>query len=204
MKYGMPLGVYSPGRSWLHRCPAGPKIVGLIVFILIVVFAARTLLTVGIAAAITAAAFLLARIPLRTAAGQVLPPIPIVAFFAAVQWWYNGRDAGLVLFISLMTTIAAATLLTLTTRIAEVMDAIEEGLRPLSRFGVPADTISLAMSLTLRLIPLQLATVREVLQARAARGASMSMSAFGIPVVVRSIRRARALGEALVARGVGE
>lgn len=55
--------------------------------------------------------------------------------------------------------------------------------------------------MTLRLIPLQLAAVDEALQARHARGASASLLAFGTPVVVRSIRRATGIAEALVARG---
>lgn len=204
MNVGVPLGVYVPGRSPVHRLNAGVKIVGLIAFILAVVFAARTLWSVTAAAAAVAAVFLLARIPLKTAAGQILPAAPIVAFFAAFQWWQTGFGAAAVLFISLMTTIAAATLLTLTTRISDILQAVERGLAPLERVGVPTESVALAMSLTLRLIPLQLQTVREVLEARAARGAGLSLQAVGIPVLVRSIRRARALGEALLARGVGD
>ena len=60
------------------------------------------------------------------------------------------------------------------------------------------------MSMTIRLIPLMLGTVNEVLDARKARGAGFSLCAFGTPIIVRSIRRARAMAEALQARGVGD
>lgn len=204
MNLGVPLGVYVPGKTLVHRLSAGPKIVGLIVFIIAVVSIARTLPAALFTAAISVTGFLLARIPARTAAGQVLPAVPIVAFFAAFQLWQVDLTAAGVLFFSLMSTIAAATLLTLTTRLADILESVEKGLRPFERLGVPAETISLAMSLTLRMIPLQLATLREVLDARAARGAGFSFSAVGIPVIVRAVRRARALSEALIARGVGD
>ena len=80
----------------------------------------------------------------------------------------------------------------------------EKALAPTARFGVPVEAISLAISLTIRLIPLQFATVGEVLDARKARGADFSITAFGAPVMIRSIRRARVIGDALLARGVGD
>ena len=204
MKVGMPLGVYVPGSTVIHRIPAGVKLLGLIVFIIVVTVLFRTPLTVGVAIAVTALGYVMARIRPRTAAGQILPAVPIVAFLGLFQWWQNDLTSALVIFGGLMCTIAAAALVTLTTTIAALMDALERGLAPFARFGLPVETISLAMSLTIRLIPLQFAAVKEVLDARAARGAGWSVSAFGVPVLVRSIRRARALGEALVARGVGE
>ena len=84
------------------------------------------------------------------------------------------------------------------------MHSVEKMLLPFERFGLPVETITLAISLTLRLIPLQLATVNEVLDARKARGAGFSIVAFGTPVIIRSIRRARNIGDALLARGAGD
>lgn len=204
MTHGMPLGVYVPGTTIIHQMPAGLKLVGLIAFVIGVTVFATTWTPISVAIAATTLGYLIARIPLRTAAGQVLPALPIVLFLGAFQWWQNDFTAAVLIVLSLMCTIAAAALLTLTTTIAALMESLERGLAPLARFGLPTETISLAMSLTIRLIPLQLAAVREVLDARAARGAGWSVFAFAVPVLVRSIRRARALGDALVARGVGE
>ncbi|MFR4188905.1 MAG: CbiQ family ECF transporter T component, partial [Corynebacterium variabile] len=67
--------------------------------------------------------------------------------------------------------------------------------------------ISLALTLTLRLIPLQVQMVGEVLDARKARGsrsAGLSPVAFGVPVIVRTILRAQGVADALRARGAAD
>ena len=66
----------------------------------------------------------------------------------------------------IMSSIGMAAVFTLTTTVAEMLEALEKALAPTARFGVPVEAISLAISLTIRLIPLQFATVGEVLDAR--------------------------------------
>lgn len=204
MKLQLPLGVYVPGRTVMHRMPAGWKFVILIAFIIVVGFCATGPVAAGIALAVVAAGMAMARIPIRTALGQVLPVVPILLLLGAFQWWQNSWQLALGIVLSLLATVAAAALLTLTTPVSELMDSLERGMQPLARVGVPVERISLAMALTLRLVPLQAVAVYEVLEARKARGAGFSLAAFGTPVVIRSITRARELGEALMARGVGD
>ena len=83
------------------------------------------------------------------------------------------------------------------------MDAFERALRPFERW-LPVDQIVLAISLTIRLIPLMFGTVFEVLDARKARGVNFSITAIGTPVLIRAIRRARAIADALIARGAAD
>lgn len=200
----IPLGVYLPGRTPLHRAPAGWKFLALLAIILLSTFLVDTPTMAAAWLAAVAMGYVVARVPLRTALGQTLPVLPVLLVLGAFQWWQRGGEFALTTVLVLFASVAAAALLTLTTTIAELMGAVERGLAPFARFGLPVETISLAVSLTLRLIPLQLATVHEVLAARKARGAGFSVAAFGTPVLVRSIRRARLLAEALVARGVGD
>ena len=75
------------------------------------------------------------------------------------------------MFLNVFAAMMAAFLLTLTSTVDEIMESLEESLQPLKRFGIPVENISLAMSLTIRLIPLMFETVYEVLDARKARGA---------------------------------
>ncbi len=200
----IPLGVYLPGDTPVHRMPSGWKFLFLVTFIVASTFLVTSpLMAVGWLAAVVFG-YILARVPLRTALGQTMPVMPVLLVLGAFQWWQRGREFALTTVLILFASVAAAALLTLTTTIAELMSAIERGLAPFERFGLPVETISLAVSLTLRLIPLQLATVHEVLAARKARGAGFSVIAFGTPVLVRSIRRARLLAEALIARGAAD
>lgn len=200
----IPLGVYVPGDTLVHRTPAGWKFVALLSYILATTIAVKTWPIALACLAVVSLFYVLARIPARLAVQQTAPVLPVLLVLGAFQWWQRGWEFAAVTVVVLLSSVAAAALLTLTTTIAELMAAIENGLTPFARFGLPVETISLAISLTIRLIPLQLATVTEVLAARKARGAGFSIAAFGTPVMVRSIRRARLLAEALIARGVAD
>ncbi|WP_295629536.1 energy-coupling factor transporter transmembrane protein EcfT [uncultured Corynebacterium sp.] len=200
----VPLSVFVKGDSPVHRASAGPKLAAVVVFILVATLWARTIPTAAVALAVALAAYAVARIPWRVALSQLLGAVPLLAFIAVIQGLTGDWERGIMLFLQILACVVAATLMTLTTRVSELMDAFDRVLAPLGALGVPVATISLAMSLTLRLIPLQVQAVREVLDARRARGASASVTAFGVPVIIRTIRRSRAMSDALLARGVGD
>lgn len=200
----LPLGFYVPGNSLIHRTPPAWKFAVLILYILGTAIFIKTPLVAVLVLLFPVAGYLIARIPLGVAISQLWPPLPILAVLGLFQWWQRGAETALSMVLVIFAAIMAATLLTLTTTIPAIMDAIDKLLAPLARFGIPVESISLAISLTIRLIPLQLATVQEVLNARKARGASFSIRAFGTPVLIRSMRRAQGIGEALQARGVGD
>ncbi|QPK82548.1 energy-coupling factor transporter transmembrane protein EcfT [Corynebacterium qintianiae] len=200
----VPLGVYVPGDTPLHRTPPTVKLLALLVFaVLITALPTQPWHTVAALFAVSVL-YTLARIPFGTAVRQLTPVVPLVALLGAYLWWQNGPAQALTITFGLLATLAAANLLTLTTTIEQLMTALERNMAPLARFGLPVKNISLAISLTVRLIPLMLQTVNEVLDARKARGAGLSLAAFGTPVVIRSIRRAQNVGEALMARGAGD
>lgn len=204
MPKNIPLGFYVDADTVIHRLPAALKFVALIAFILVTSLAVHTIPWAGLCLDLVFALYPVARIPFRVAVGQLAPPLYLLIALAAFQWWQKGFEDAAVMFLTVYAAVAAAILLTLTTQVSEMMDSFDRALAPLARFSVPVENITLAMSLTIRLLPLMLSTVLEVLDARKARGATASLTAFGTPVVIRSIRRARAMGEALQARGVGD
>ena len=194
----LPLGVYIPGDTWLHRLGAALKFALLVVFI-IAVTALPTQPWHSFAALVfVLVLYVWARIPARVAWRQLVPLLPVLLFLGVFMVWQNGVQSALTLLIGLLATIAAANLLTLTTPVEELLAALDRALAPFGRTG---ELISLTIALTIRLIPLTLATANEVLAARKARGVGFSFSAFGIPLVIRSVRRAKMMGEALMARG---
>lgn len=199
----VPLSVYHPGNSPVHRTPPGLKIFLLLIFLVGSAIWAIELWQATVVAGITALCFLVAQIPFKLVLRQLVAPSLLLVAFALLLWWQRDFSTALTYFVVILSAVSMATLLTLTTTIVALMDAVEAGLRPLGRIGLPVETISLLMALTIRLIPLTALTVNEVLDARKARGASRSVLAFGVPVIVRSLLRARRLGEALKSRGVG-
>ncbi|WP_288831477.1 energy-coupling factor transporter transmembrane protein EcfT [uncultured Corynebacterium sp.] len=200
----VPLGVYVPGTTAVHRAAPTAKFVVLLVFILAVTVLPTRPWHGACALVFVVLLYALARIPAGVAARQLGPVVPLIALLGAYLWWQNGLPRASTTTLGLLATLAAANLLTLTTTVEELLEALERNMAPLARIGVPVETISLAIALTIRLIPLMFATVDEVLQARKARGAGFSLAAFGTPVVIRSVKRAQSVGEALMARGAGD
>lgn len=203
----VPLGVYSPGNTVVHRAPAGIKLLVLTVFILSTAIFVSTWQWAAVSVSMVVLTAAVARIPARLFVRQLSGALPLLIFIALMLWWRTDGEQALTMFLVLLSAIAAAILLTLTTRVSVLMETFERILAPTARIGVPVDQVALAMTLTIRLIPLQVQAVNEVLDARRARGSrstSASLTAFGVPIVVRTILRSRAIADALRARGAAD
>jgi len=75
-------------------------------------------------------------------------------------------------------------------------------LQPLERLGlVNTERVALAFGLTLRLIPELSVQWHEIREAQAVRGLSANPLTMGVPMLLRTIRRAHEIAEAIDARG---
>lgn len=191
---------YEPGTSPLHRAPAGPKLVVLLV-LAAVVLALPSAGWLGGTCAALATGYAVARIPARRCLRLAQGFAVLVVFVFALQWWLVGAYSALVVSLRIVTALAAAHLFTLTTRVDDVVSAVERGARPLRRFGLRPDRLGLLVGLTLQAIAVLSGTAAQVREAAKARGAERSPTAFAVPFLVRTLRHADELGEALAARG---
>ena len=196
--------LYIPTGSFVHRLPAGAKLTGLIAFLVLVAIFAKTLVAGAGCVVAAVVAYALAKIPWRTALRQLTPILIILLAFGALTWWRSSLNEALVRFLVLWASVSVAILLTMTTKVSDLQRAVERALAPAATIGLPVDKISLAISLTIHMIPLQLRTINEVVEAQQARGGKFSARALGIPLVIRTLLRGREVGEALQARGVGD
>jgi biotin transport system permease protein len=197
------IGVYVPGTSVLHRAPPGVKLAGLVI-VLLVVGVLRTPAGLGIAALVVAGLAALSGVGARRLAEQLRPVAPALVVVAALQTWLAGPRAAALVAGSIGVAVASAALVTLTTRTTDLLDALVAALRPGRRLGLDPERIALVLALAVRSVPVLAELAREVREARAARGAERSVRAFAVPFVVRSLRYADRLGEALAARGVDD
>jgi biotin transport system permease protein len=133
---------------------------------------------------------------------QVRPLRWFVVLLAPVQWWLLGPVGAFITVGTLVIAVAAAGVVTLTTRTEDLLDVIERALRPLPR--VDAERIALVLILAIRAIPVLSRFAGEVQEARRARGLERSVRAFAVPLVLRTIGHADRLGDALIARGVDD
>ncbi len=190
---------YVPGASPVHRCPPGHKILGLV--------AAGTVLfalpRLGLALAALGLAGLLygvAGIPARLVLAQLRPLAWILAILVLVQLALDGWLAGLMVAARLAALVLLAGLVTLTTRSADLIEALQRGLAWLRFLGVNPAKVGLAIALTLRFIPVLAAITAEVREAQRARGLERSLVALTVPVVVRMLKMSDDIAAAIDAR----
>lgn len=193
------IGVHHPGTSLLHRAPALVKL-GVLAVLVTTVSLSTSPWALGGASVLALVLFAIARVPFRLVWGQVSPVLWVLAFAVPVQGLLNGWEPAATMAVRLLLAVALAALYTLTTPVTATLDAVQVLLRPFRRW-VDADRVGLALALAIRCVPLLAEIVHEVLDARRARGAEGSARALAVPVIVRALRTAEHLGDALVARG---
>lgn len=197
------LGLYLPGQSVVHRAPAGVKLLGVLV-----AGGGSVLLDrawqVAVALVMVLVGYVVAGISWHTAVRQLRPLVWIAGFVAAFHVLVNGWERAFVVVGVIAALVLLASLVTLTTRTTALVDAIVAACRPLRRAGVDPERIGLLLALSIRSVPVVVGLAEEVRDAQRARGLAASPRAFAVPLIVRSLRHADALGDALVARGVDD
>ncbi|AZW13851.1 energy-coupling factor transporter transmembrane component T family protein [Bordetella bronchiseptica] len=193
--------LYVAGASFLHRLPAGLKL------------AALALAGVGLfllsdwrvlAAVLAGAALLVWRSGVGAAAwwrqtrGLALIVLAVGLFTGLMQGWPHAA----VVVLRVAALIGLAMAVTLTTPVPALIDACERALRPAERLGLlNAAQVALALSLALRFIPEIWRNYQEIREAQAARGLGAHPLALLVPLVVRTLKRAEEVAQAIDARG---
>jgi biotin transport system permease protein len=196
-------GAYVARRSWLHRLPAGAKLLGLAV-VCVALLTVREPVGVSVAFVATLALYGAGRIRWSEAWTQVRPLRWFVLMILVVQLLVTDWMTAVSLTTRLVLAVALAGLVTLTTKTGELMAAMERGLAPLRRLGLDPVRVSLLMSLAIRSVPVVAGIAQQVRDAQRARGVERSIKAFAVPLVVGVLRYADTLGEALQARGMDD
>lgn len=195
-----PTGTFRPGASVLHRAPAGAKLGGLAASTTVLVVV-RSPAAVLVGAAAVVALYGLARWSPAVALTQVRPLWWLVLLLVPFQLLTAGWRAAVVVVGTLVVAVAAACLVTLTTRVSDLLDVLVALLRPLRVVGVDPERAGLTLALAVRAVPVVGSLAHDVHDARRARGLERSVRALAVPLLVRSVRHAQRTGEALVARG---
>jgi len=194
---------FQPGTSLLHRSGAGVKLLGLLFFSTVLV-AWQSPVKVLAGFVLVAGLYGLGGFGVRTLVGQVWPLRWFVLFLLPFQWWTAGWQAAVTVVGTLVVAVVAAALVSLTTRVTDLLDVIARLLEPARAIGVDPERVALLLALTIRAVPVIAATLQEARDARRARGLERSTRALVTPIVVRTIRHADRVGEALAARGVDD
>ena len=188
-------------RTPYHAWPAGPKLLGLSGFTLAIFYMDGVALSAAVVAAVCAA-----YLPggLRFARQGARLMRPVFWFVAVIMIWHLavGRTTeGAVVVLRLIAAIAAANLVTLTTRLEDMLDVIQRGL---ARLGVSQRTrrkLALSVALVIRFTPVLTQKGGLLVQAWRARTVKRPGWRLVLPFALLAIDDAEHTAEALKARG---
>lgn len=197
------IGVYRPGDSVVHRTPAGLKLL-LLVAAGAAAFLVDTPVVLGVCLAAALLLHAVAGLGPRVVWSQLRPVLWLVVAFGVLHAVLNGWRAALLVAGTIVVLVLLAGLVSSTTRTTALVDAIVAALRPLRRLGVDPDRVGLLLGLSVRAVPVVAGLAAEVRDAQRARGVRADVRTMGAPFLIRSLRHADALGEALRARGVDD
>ncbi|MCC4247581.1 energy-coupling factor transporter transmembrane component T [Microbacterium testaceum] len=196
------LSLYRPGAGILHRMPAGPKMLLVAVAAIGLAALPTAAWVAAVCAAAVVAAYVVAGVGLRELGRHLWGLRWIIAITAIGQLIFLGPEPALANTARVAAALLVAALLPLTTRVDDMLDALERGFGPLRRIGMDAERAALLLAVTITTIPVLARLAAEVREAQRARGARPSLRAGIVPFVVLSLRHADQLGEALAARGI--
>lgn len=197
------LGLYVPGASVLHRAPAGAKLLGLIgLAVLSQLLGAwwqRCLLLVAVLLL-----YQLARIGLGFALRQLRSLWWVLAAVAVAQLVLADWRLAVSVTVTILLLVLAAGLVTLTTTTTALSEVVVRVLGPFRRFGVAPERVGLLLALSIRAVPVVLGLAEQIRDAQRARGLPTRPRAFAVPLLVRALRHAQQMGDALIARGLDD
>ena len=191
---------YFPGDSWLHRMAAGWKLA-------LLMLAGAGLMWVHDWRIQAIALFVVLCLLQQSGAHtrQLWRHISTLSWLvlALVLFtaWAQSPMAALEVALRMSALILAALLVSMTTPIAQMMDVVIWLLQPLQKLGwINSERVALVFGLTLRLIPELSLQWHEIREAQAARGLKVSPLTMGVPMLLRTLKRAQDIAEALDAR----
>lgn len=195
------IALYRPKNSIIHRLPAGPKLIALMLLALAITVLASNVWYLAGAAILVVGGYLVANLGASEIARQLYAFRWLIAVTLVTQLIFLPAAVAATNTTRVVAVVMLATLVTLTTRTGELLDAIERGLGPLRRFGVKPARIGLLLAMTITAVPVIAGFAATIREAQRARGAKPQLRMLAVPLLVMSLKHADDLADALIARG---
>lgn len=192
--------LYLPGNSIWHRLPAGGKLALLAALGVLLSFSTPLWVLLVLLLAVLGIHLHLGQAAWRSVA-WLLSLWPFFVVTLGFHLWQGAWQSGLLVVLRLALAFLAANLVTMTTRLDDMLHALTPILSPLSVLGLPPRKLALALALLIRFAPqvqLDHQQLSDAWRARSVKNASWRL----LPALfVLTLKNADQLGEALAARG---
>lgn len=191
---------YIDKPSCIHRLSAGWKLF-LLIGISTGIFFISEWYWMCLAFVLTILCYPLAQLSLTVLWQQMKMGLWFAAFLFIIQYIFNSWQLGVLISVRLLALLLLASLLTLTTPMSALLDTLNKSLQWLKYVHINPKKVSLAISLTLRFIPVIQQITEEVREAQQVRGLERSIIAIAIPVIIRTLKSADDIADAITCRG---
>ncbi|MEE2860383.1 MAG: energy-coupling factor transporter transmembrane component T family protein [Paracoccus sp. (in: a-proteobacteria)] len=198
------ISLVSPVRTRAHRWPAGGKLLAVCIATTLL-FPVQDIVVQLAAAAVVALLYALpGRVFLRAGLRSLRPLLPFVVIL--LLWHAVTRDVGdgVRIVLRMVTLVALANLVTMTTTLAEMMDVLHRVLGPLRRVGMRTDRIEIGVALVVRFTPVLVARASALSLAWRARSLRRPGWRLMVPLVLSAFDEADHVADALRARSLLE
>ncbi|ABM07967.1 MULTISPECIES: energy-coupling factor transporter transmembrane component T [Micrococcaceae] len=201
--HGFLIANYVRGNSIIHRTPLWLK------FLVVAACGTASFLIVDWAVslvifAIMCGLFLLTGAGFRRLLRAVWMVTPILLVIGLFQWWQLGAPTAGRIVLNVLVCVVAASVLTATTPVQDLLDGVVALAKPFRRFGADPERFALTIAVMLRSIPYIAGAFSDVRDSARARGLERNPRALVLPVFITTVAYARQTGDALAARGLGE
>ncbi len=220
------LGQYFPGNSPIHRLDPRTKLIGLIVYI-VVLFTAGNWLSYGLVFAFLAGVIVISQIPVKAFARGMKPLVFILVFTGILNLFFTtgdtvlfkiwrlsvtleGVERAIFMMLRILMLICGTFLLTYTTSPISLTDGLESLLNPLKKLRLPVHELAMMMCIALRFIPTLIEETDKIMAAQKARGADFETGSLMqrvkalipilVPLFISAFRRADDLATAMECR----
>lgn len=195
------LTLTSPLETPLHRVAAGPKLLGLAVAS-VGAFSLQNLWLILAAGGVVAGVYLAFGLGFARYGASMLRPLwPFLAILGLWHGWTGEWALGLAIAGKMLVAVGLANLVTMTTRLDDMIGVIERATAPLARLGVQPRVLAVAIALVIRFTPVLMDKAGQLGQAWRARSARRVNWRIVLPISLMALDDADRVAEALRARG---
>lgn len=195
------ISLTSPVDTWAHRWPAGLKL-GLLCAATIILFAQQGLAFHAAAFCATTLLYALpGRVFLASGAKRLMALWPFVALVLVWHLIARAPVEGLVVILRLLTAVALANLVTMTTKLSQMIEVVRWLSAPLRRLGLDTRALEIGIALVVRFTPTLAQKGGQLAQSWSTRSAKRPSWRIVMPFTVLAIDDAEHVAEALKARG---
>lgn len=193
------LSLYDVRLTWLHRIPAGWKLLALPTVGGLMLVTNHLGWLLGLSATVVAFYATLGSVAwthARRLRGVAVMATMVLAFHAGM----GSADVGIVSALRLTTGVCLAAMYTLTTAFDDQLEILESLLQPLRRLGVAPERVALAVALALRFVDVFFCVWQRLNDAHRARMGCSGRMRLLAPLFIRVLQSADRVADALSAR----